>query len=83
MSGGIRIRKVLTANDLGTTGSHQAGIHIPKSVREHFPSLDDSTLNPDRWIEIHLPDGAIQNTRFVHYNNKLSTDPLKKNEPKS
>jgi hypothetical protein len=65
------IQKTLTANDLGVTGSHQAGVHIPKSVRDYFPSLDESKLNSDRWIDLLLPDGRAQSARFIYYNNKL------------
>jgi hypothetical protein len=74
MSGTTVIQKVLSANDLGATGSHQAGIHIPKSVREFFPPLDETLHNPDLWIEFLLADGGIQSGRFIYYNNKLTTD---------
>jgi len=68
------VQKVLTPNDLGLTGSHQAGIHIPKSLAWFFPSLDETHLNPDRWLSFELPDGTVHQPRFIHYNNKLLTD---------
>jgi|BarGraNGADG00212_2_1021979.scaffolds.fasta_scaffold01183_8 hypothetical protein len=63
-----RLRKTLTPNDVGATGSHQAGIHVPKSVVSFFPRLDRSVLNPDAWlcVEVH---GATHRWRFIHYNN--------------
>lgn len=80
MSQQTSIQKILSANDLGATGSHQAGIHIPMSVREFFPHLDETLHNPDRWIEFLLPDGGIQSGRFVYYNNKLTTAKGTRNE---
>lgn len=39
-----QIRKTLSANDVGATGAHQAGILIPKNpkILAFFPSLDKS-----------------------------------------
>src|SRR5215469_7482404 len=43
-----QIRKTLSANDVGSTGAHQAGILIPKDpkILAFFPTLDASTKNP-------------------------------------
>lgn len=70
MANGVRLRKTLTPNDLGATGSHQAGLHIPKALRDRFPALDESRLNPDVWLDVDI-DGELHRWRFIHYNNRL------------
>ena len=65
-----RIRKTLTANDLGMTGSHQAGIHVPKSLATFFPELPARALNPDVWISVAASSTRAR-CRFIHYNNAL------------
>lgn len=68
------IRKKLSANDLGLTGAHQAGITIPKdpAILDFFPALDSKQYNPDCYMSLHVPDlhGYVE-LRFVYYNNKL------------
>lgn len=69
-----RFAKSLSANDVGTTGSHMAGVLVPKSDREllnFFPPLDASTINPSAWIDCRMPDGSPLRLRFVYYNNRL------------
>lgn len=65
-----RLRKTLTANDVGRTGSHQAGIHIPKSLISFFPRLDPDGLNPDCWLHVEVGQDA-QRWRYIHYNNAV------------
>lgn len=70
-----RYEKVLTANDTGETGSHQAGVHIPKSQADLLallPALDSSTKNPDSWIIAQDERGIGWRFRYIHYNNKLN-----------
>ena len=67
---GVVLRKALTANDTGETGSHQVGIHIPKSLIPYFPPLDESARNPDRWLDIEGGGGHWQ-WRYIHYNKAL------------
>ena len=68
------VRKSLSANDLGRTGSHQAGILVPK-VREmlsFFPHLDSTRKNPRARIVVReAGDGARRDFNFIYYNNKL------------
>lgn len=71
MSDATYLRKRLTANDLGTTGSHQAGLHIPKSLAEFFSALDGTALNPSVWLNVSANDGTEFRWRFVHYNNGI------------
>jgi len=70
----VNIRKKLSANDLGLTGSHQVGILVPKSVKDWFPPLDEEALNPDSNINISIANGAEFKCRYIHYNNKLMTE---------
>lgn len=65
-----RLRKALTRNDVGSTGSHQAGIHVPKGFVAFFPALDETMLNPDRWLSVRV-GGATHRWRFIHYNNAV------------
>lgn len=69
--------KVLSKNDTGQSGSHQAGILVPRGNREllsFFPPLDGSTKNPDHKINCQDEEGRWWRFRYVYYNNKL-TDP--------
>lgn len=74
MDKSANIRKRLSANDLGRTGSHQVGILVPKTIKDWFPPLAEHSLNPDMWIIIAVPNGSEFNCRYIHYNNKLFTD---------
>ena len=65
--------KCLTANDTGESGTHQAGIHIPKSEIEFLkflPPLDPTIKNPDTWINFVDDTGCKWKFRYVYYNNK-------------
>ncbi|QDG87523.1 EcoRII N-terminal effector-binding domain-containing protein [Pseudarthrobacter sp. NIBRBAC000502770] len=67
------VRKLLSANDLGLTGAHQAGITIPKDpeILAFFPPLDVTAYNPDFWMTVATPEtGQHWSLRFVYYNNK-------------
>lgn len=68
----MRIEKELSANDLGETGGHQAGIHVPKSgtVLSFFPVLDDKVKNPRKVIVV--TDGLNHKWAFtfIYYNNR-------------
>lgn len=80
---GRSFAKVLSANDLGRTGSHQAGILVPKTDSEllgFFPPLDPEKLNPDAWISCEDNDGEIWKLRYVYYNNRLHVDDGTRNE---
>ncbi|HHT8834793.1 EcoRII N-terminal effector-binding domain-containing protein [Burkholderia cenocepacia] len=66
--------KTLSANDVGATGAHQAGILVPKSEQElldFLPQLDSAVKNPDAWIECVDEAGMHHRFRFVYYNNRL------------
>mgnify|MGYP001388440470 CR=1 FL=1 len=64
----------LTANDIGATGSHVAGIYIPKDPRilSILPKLDTNERNPDTWCEAYFPQlGRSFNLRYIYYNNQF------------
>lgn len=66
--------KTLSANDVGKTGTHQAGILVPKTEQEllaFLPPLDPGVKNPDAWIRCIDEQGKERKFRFVYYNNKL------------
>lgn len=68
------VRKTLSANDLGLTGSHQAGILVPKNkdVLAFFPTLDKTTKNPrESLIVKEVRDGTRRDFNFIYYNGKL------------
>lgn len=69
-----RYEKILTANDAGETGGHQAGVHVPKSQTDLLallPALDPSIKNPDSWITAQDEQGVEWKFRYIYYNNKL------------
>ncbi|MGV3576329.1 MAG: EcoRII N-terminal effector-binding domain-containing protein [Devosia sp.] len=75
--------KSLSANDVGSTGAHMAGILVPKSDGEllaFLPQLDPTQLNPSAWIECVAPDGTQLRLRFVYYNNRHHTPGGTRNE---
>lgn len=67
------IIKVLSANDLGETGSHQAGMLIPKidEILSFFPPFDGKTKNPSTYISFTDDAGDKWNFRYIYYNNKF------------
>lgn len=64
------ITKILSGNDTGDTGSHQAGMHIPRDekVLSFFPILDKKIKNPRAIIRV--VDDAEKNWSFnyIYYN---------------
>ena len=70
----MTFQKVLSANDTGETGSHQAGIAIPKKnseLLEFLGPLDSAVKNPRKKLSCTDETGQIQELQFIHYNNKL------------
>ncbi len=63
--------KLLSANDVGATGSHQSGILIPKNspLLEVFPPLDPNEANPSCVFVARSPlRGEEWHVRLVFYN---------------
>jgi hypothetical protein len=70
----IKFEKILTENDVGETGSHQAGILIPKSQKdfiEFLPELDPELKNPDSLLVCVDEELGEFRFRYVYYNNYL------------
>jgi hypothetical protein len=67
-----KLSKILTPNDTGSNGSHQAGILIPKDGKllSFFPELGNKTLNPFIIIKF-ASDHGIWEFKFIYYNNKF------------
>ena len=67
------VEKKLSANDVGITGGHQAGILIPKKeeLRSFFPVLDEDGVNPRAKMLFLDEYGKYWEFSFIYYNNKL------------
>lgn len=68
-----RIVKVLSANDTGDTGAHQAGILVPKdpALLSFFPKLDPKLYNPRVHLRFVDDGGTFWEFAFIYYNNAL------------
>lgn len=68
-----KIVKVLSANDTGETGAHQAGILVPKdpALLSFFPKLDASQYNPRVHLNFVDDAGTFWEFAFIYYNNAL------------
>ena len=66
-----QIVKVLSANDTGETGGHQAGLLIPKEPRllSFFPSLNKKAYNPRVHLQFIDDSGSYWEFAFIYYNN--------------
>jgi hypothetical protein len=68
------ITKTLSANDLGETGGHQAGILVPKApeILSFFPRLSERTKNPRASLVFRDDDRVTRwNFEFIYYNNRF------------
>jgi hypothetical protein len=66
-----RIAKILSKNDTGETGGHQAGILVPRveEVLSFFPKLDASQYNPRVHLRFIDDGGTFWEFAFIYYNN--------------
>ena len=67
------ITKVLSLNETGETGGHQAGICVPKGgdVLRFFPDLGNEEKNPRVAMYFVDPSGKTWKMNFIYYNNKF------------
>lgn len=67
------IEKILSANDTGETGGHQAGICVPKSphILSFFPVLNGKLKNPREVLDITDDSGRVWAFAFIYYNNRF------------
>lgn len=68
-----RISKLLSTNDTGANGTHQAGILVPKDIDilSFFPYLDEKTKNPRQRLAFEDELGQTWLFSFIYYNNKF------------
>ncbi|MDT8781114.1 MAG: hypothetical protein IAX22_00510 [Candidatus Bathyarchaeota archaeon] len=69
-----KIIKTLSPNDMGETGSHQAGILVPKfppDIVSFFPSLDSSKKNPRKSISFVDKQNQAWYFNFIYYNGRF------------
>jgi len=66
----MEISKILSKNDTGESGGHQAGFHIPNTMIHFFPDLASHKKNPR--IELIFKDTFSKEWTFnyIYYNNK-------------
>lgn len=67
------ISKILSPNDIGVTGGHQSGIHVPKreEILSFFPKLDLKVKNP-RFLLTFFDDSNFRwEFSFIYYNNSF------------
>lgn len=76
------ITKVLSLNDTGETGGHQAGILVPKNseVLTFFPDLGCDEKNPRVTMYFSDEAGKIWKLNFIYYNNKFFDEKGTRNE---
>ena len=70
----MRIAKQLTANDLGRTGGHQAGLHVPKDSPLIRFICNESRVEENPRVTLNLCDeetGYICSATLIYYNNAL------------
>lgn len=67
------ITKVLSANDTGETGGHQAGILVPRERRllSFFPRLNENEYNARAHLKFIDGSGNEWEFAFIYYNNKF------------
>lgn len=68
-----KISKLLSNNDTGANGTHQAGILVPKDIEilSFFPLLDEKTKNPRARLAFIDELGQTWFFSFIYYNNKF------------
>ena len=67
------IEKILSPNDTGETGGHQAGICVPKdkNILSFFPILNSKIKNPREVLDVIDDAGCEWSFAFIYYNNRF------------
>lgn len=70
---GLILEKTLSANDVGTTGTHQAGVLVPKRPEALgvFPTLGHQSLNPRHVLSAFDETGRTWPLNLIYYNNRF------------
>jgi hypothetical protein len=68
------VTKVLSRNDIGLTGGHQAGITVPKTgpMLDFFPVLDPTQFNPRhsfKGVDAHTDEEFT--LTYIYYNGRI------------
>ncbi|MFA6058666.1 MAG: type II restriction endonuclease [Taibaiella sp.] len=64
----ISLSKYVTANDVGATGAHQSGFHIPKnSWQLFFDNPGEKGNNKDGWVNIKWQHDFETQSRCIYY----------------
>ncbi len=76
------ITKILSMNDTGETGGHQAGILVPKGgeVLCFFPDLGNEEKNPRCSMYFRDDAGKTWKLNFIYYNNRFFDEKGTRNE---
>ena len=71
----MTFEKFLSENDIGKTGSHQAGMLVPKGKNSEFidflPYLDPDRPNPETLLTCYDEHEIKREFRYIYYNNRL------------
>ena len=70
----MELIKILSSNDVGSTGAHQAGVVIPIKIAlgDFFPALDSDSVNPRLQLDgIDESTGKSFRMNYIYYNGKL------------
>lgn len=70
----MEISKILSKNDIGLTGAHQAGVVVPHEVERlgFFPKLNYSIINPRIQLLVEVAQtGEELNLNYIYYNGRL------------
>lgn len=68
LKGKVVFCKFLSANDTGSTGTHQAGVYISKpSIPILFDEPGVKGENKERWVKVKWHDDFETDTRFIYY----------------
>ena len=67
------ITKILSANNTGETGAHQAGILVPKEpeILDFFPPLGKTEKNPRYNLPFYDDSETRWEFAFIYYNNRF------------
>ena len=70
----ISVLKTLSPNDVGSTGTHQSGLLVPKKLIDIglFPRLSVSELNPRIRLKFDVvEEETIFYANYIYYNNRF------------
>src|SRR5574340_849894 len=68
LSIGKAILKFITPNDVGLTGSHQAGFYLPRPIWAMYsPFPPDRGKNNEKLVSVSWPDGRVTESRIKWY----------------